>query len=43
MKKRVEIPRAYKRNAQTKLLWLYKNNFVKFSNYCTASNKLMNR
>lgn len=42
MKKRITIPRAYKRNALTKLLWLYKNNLIKYSNYCIARNKLIN-
>jgi len=28
MKKSITIPRAYKRNAKTKLLWLYKNNII---------------
>ena len=42
MKKRITIPKAYKRNAQTKLLWLYKNNIVKTSNYYIAKNKLIN-
>lgn len=39
----MKYPKAYKRNAQTKLLWLYKTGLVTRSNYEYAKCKLMDR
>lgn len=36
MKRRIEIPKAYRRNAQTKLLYLYKLGVVKTEAYNKA-------
>ena len=33
MKKSITMPKAYKRNPKTKLLWLYKNNIITRENF----------
>lgn len=35
------IPKRYRRNAQTKLLYLYKTGYVSYTNYCKAKEQLM--
>lgn len=39
----ITIPRAYKRNAITKLLWLYKNNIITYLQYTESKMKLINK
>lgn len=38
---RVRIPKAYRRNAFTKLLWLYKTSVITYTQYVNSRNKLM--
>ena len=35
------IPKRYRRNAQTKLLYLYKSGYVSYTNYYKAKEQLM--
>ena len=37
-RKSIVIPRAYKRNAKTKLLWLYKIGMITMDNFYKCSN-----
>lgn len=39
----MKYPKAYKRNTQTKLLWLYKIGLITRNNYEYAKYKLMDR
>lgn len=43
MKYQVKIPKAYKRNLMTKLLWLYKNNVITYTQYTESKSKLINK
>lgn len=35
------FPKAYKRNSNTKLLWLYKSNVISYTRYIIAKENLM--
>ena len=37
------IPKAYRRNAMTKLLWLYKSNVISYLQYVDSKTKLINK
>lgn len=37
---KIRIPKAYRRNSKTKLLWLYKNNIITYSNYCKCMQRI---
>lgn len=39
----MKYPKAYKRNAQTKLLWLYKIGLISFIQYANAKEKYINK
>lgn len=43
MKHQVKIPKAYKRNSMTKLLWLYKNDIITYLQYAESKSKLINK
>lgn len=38
----MKYPKAYKRNALTKLLWLYKSGLISFIQYANAKEKYVN-
>lgn len=42
MKHQIKIPKACKRNSMTKLLWLYKNNVITYTQYTESKSKLIN-
>lgn len=42
MKHQIKIPKAYKRNSMTRLLWLYKNNVITYTQYTESKSILIN-
>lgn len=39
----MKIPKAYQRNSQTKLLWLYKSSLISRARFLKAMSKLTGR